>query len=277
MAEKVGMRATQTPFVVMTISLAAIVCLAGCQQSFVPRPMLSAGQDGWNYCPRFSDEFDGTRLDTSKWHDHNPAWAGRAPAWFSPDNVRVEGGMLRLVAKAENRPGLPPEYHTLTTAAVKSRERIQYGFFETRCRPARCTAVSAFWLYDSTPSWWGEIDVFEIAAGVPWATRNYNTNFHLFHKPGYQGTIEKHIERAVTWNAPYVLADEFHVYGMEWAATDIKWYVDGRLIRREDNEHIHEPMFININLETQPWYGVPAPESLPAVYEVDYVRAWGRT
>lgn len=37
----------------------------------------------WQPIPELTDEFKGNKLDSTKWHDHNPGWKGREPGFFS--------------------------------------------------------------------------------------------------------------------------------------------------------------------------------------------------
>lgn len=84
----------------------------------------------WTPIPELTDEFDGDKLDQAKWHDHNPGWQGRQPGIFSGDNVAVSDGKLHLTARVETLPDLPKGCHTFTTAAVKSKALVKYGYFE---------------------------------------------------------------------------------------------------------------------------------------------------
>jgi len=78
----------------------------------------------WDPNLAMSDEFNGRKLDDSKWWTTNPDWKGREPEWFDP---RQRVGERRLPA-AHHAPGrAPPElkekgYHTYATAAVKSKD-----------------------------------------------------------------------------------------------------------------------------------------------------------
>jgi len=175
----------------------------------------------WEPFAPMTDEFDGPVLDESKWHPRNPDWPGRPPAFFNPKNVSVREGMLHLEAKKETLGGLPKGYHTFTTAAVKSRTKVRYGYFEIRARAMDSQASSAFWFYDRTPEIWSEIDVFEIGARPQ--PHRYYMNTHLFHT--LVETVHWHKSRI--WEAPYNLSREFHVYGLEWDRDAIRWTVDG--------------------------------------------------
>ena len=227
----------------------------------------------WQPIPELTDEFDGDRLDPAKWHDHNPQWKGRQPGFFSKKNVTVRDGALHLTARAEDLPNLPDGYHTFTTAAVKSKALVKYGYFEIRCKPMKSRASSAFWFYHSTPEIWTEIDVFEIGGGAPGHERTVHMNVHVFHTP----TEKKHWSKPERWNAPRDLADDFHVYALEWDKNHLKFYFDGKLLRTVENTHWHQPLHMNFDSETMPnWFGLPKKESLPTTFSIEYVRSYKR-
>ena len=66
------------------------------QDIFQPNAKLSGL---WVLDKSFSDEFNKTKLDETKWWDFNPAWHGRKPSHFARSNVKVKKGLLRLSAK----------------------------------------------------------------------------------------------------------------------------------------------------------------------------------
>ena len=174
----------------------------------------------------------------------------------------------------QEEPGAPNRkegYHTYTCAAVKSKTTVLYGYFEVRCKPMKSAGSSSFWFYDSTEDWWTEIDVFEIGGGSPGYERKYNMNVHVFRTP----EEERHWSDHSVWVAPADLADDFHVYALEWDEKEIKWYFDSQEVRRVENTHWHQPLTLNFDSETMPkWFGLPKDEDLPSTYRIDYVRAW---
>ncbi|KAB2641426.1 MAG: family 16 glycosylhydrolase [Verrucomicrobia bacterium] len=228
----------------------------------------------WKPIPELTDEFDGGKLDATKWQDHNPGWKGRKPGFFSTTNVGVSDGKLHLTARAENLKDPPQGYHTFTTAAVKSKALVKYGYFEIKCRPMKSKASSGFWFYSKTQEAWTEIDVFEIC-GVGEKWRNtYNMNAHVFFTP----TETHHWSKGDTWKAPFDFVDDYHIYGLEWDQAVIKWWVDGKVVRELKNTHWHEPLNMNFDSETMPeWFGLPDKESLPSTFSIEYVRSWRHT
>ncbi len=252
------------------LPLAALLALAAPALAGPAQPCpLNHGR--WEPNPALTDEFDGDKLDETKWWPYNPGWKGRQPGFFNPKNVRVADGMLHLDAKKETLPDLPQGYHTWTTAFVKGKQLVRYGYFEIRARAMDSQASSAFWFYDGTPEIWSEIDVFEIGARPQ--PNNYYTNTHLFHT-----LVEtSHWHKSRIWKAPYNLAREFHVYGLEWDPEVIRFTIDGAVTREEKNTHWHQLLALCFDSETFPdWFGLPKDDALPATFSVDYVRTWKR-
>ena len=252
------------------VSLAVALALAAPAVAAPAAPCpLKHGQ--WEPFPALTDEFDGDTLDASKWFPNNPGWQGRQPGWFNPKNVRLADGMLHLDAKKETLPNLPPGYNTFTTAFVKGKRLVRYGYFEIRARAMDSQASSAFWFYDATPEIWSEIDVFEIGARPQ--PHNYYMNTHLF----YTLVETSHWAKSRIWKAPYNLAKELHVYGLEWDPEVIKYSIDGTVAREEKNTHWHQLLALCFDSETfADWFGLPKDDALPATFSVDYCRVWKR-
>jgi len=232
-----------------------------------------ANKGNWKKFELMSDEFEAAQLDSNKWHPRNPSWLGRQPAYFYPGNVTLSDGKLHLAMKKQEVPEMPRDkgYHTYTSAAVKSKTTVKYGYFEVKCRPMKSAGSSSFWFYDSTPELWTEIDVFEIGGAAPGFEKKYNMNVHVFRTP----TENKHWSMGEVWIAPSDLADDYHTYGLEWDKDKIQWYFDGVLVRWVENTHWHQPLTLNFDSETMPkWFGLPKDSDLPSTYSIEYIRAW---
>lgn len=252
----------------LTLLLLALIPLRSYAQTPASDPQ---NTKNWKLLDEFSDDFNGTQIDDSKWYDYNPQWKGRKPGYFSRDNVNVQNGYLQLTAKYEDLAEMPDGYHTYTTAAVKSKGTVKYGYFEIRCQSMTSSASSAFWLYENTTDNWTEIDIFEIGGTAKNEENAINTNVHVFHTP----TDDTHWQIHKKLTVPFKHHEEFHTYGLEWDEENIKWFVDGELYRSIPNTNWHFPLTINMDSETFPdWFGLPDPSDLPATYKIDYVRTW---
>ncbi|MCG6186832.1 family 16 glycosylhydrolase [Maribellus maritimus] len=238
-----------------------------------PECPLSKGE--WEYISEWSDEFNGNTLDTTKWYPRNPGWKGRKPGYFSPANVSVKDGKMILTSKTEDLPDLPEGYHTFTTAAVKSKAFMLYGYYEIRFKPMDSRCSSAFWFYSIEPDLWTEIDVFEICGKhpTPEMEQKYFMTVHVMKHP----EVKEKTKSSELWETPSRLANQFWIAGLEWDEKEIKWYLNGELIRVKQNKYWHQPLNMNFDSETFPsWFGLPDPKDPAGHFEVDYVRVWKR-
>ncbi len=86
----------------------------------------------WVLNEQFSDEFNGTSLDSSKWNNYHPNWIGRAPGLFVSSNVSVGGGYLKLKGGVLDPPQtINGSEFNISCAAVTSKEQAaSYGYYE---------------------------------------------------------------------------------------------------------------------------------------------------
>ncbi|WP_123358907.1 family 16 glycosylhydrolase [Pseudomonas frederiksbergensis] len=245
-------------------------------------PLSDQGNTGqWILDSQFSDDFDDTTLNASRWHVNNATGTeslGRKPALFTPDNAYLSDGHLNIVFRKET---LPQKYVRLgyegySSAMVRTIERSFYGYYEARAKPMDSAGSSAFWL-----AWTGladnatEIDIFEIGGKTKNASfdRRYNMNAHVWATP--QGT--EHLSDGSSWISPWRLASAFHVYGFDWQPDTLRWYVDGVLVREAKNTHWFFPMEIVFDSEAMwNWFGVVDDADLPSTFSVDYLKVWRR-
>ena len=165
-------------------------------------------------------------------------------------------------------------YKDYTSAALHSKVRSSYGYYEVKARPMNSGGSSSFWFQqDDQPGWRTEIDVFEIGGKAKGFQRKYNMNLHVFQTRAQK----KHWSVGGAWTAPWPLAADYHVYGLEWDKDEIKYFVDGVVVREVENTHWHQPLFLIFDSETMPeWFGMPEDEDLPSTFSIEYVRAWKR-
>lgn len=191
----------------------------------------------------WSDEFNGTPIDRTKWDFdlgngfYDKVAKRRITGWGNgelqyytdrPANASVKDGLLRIRAIEESKRGFK-----YTSARLKSRKRDgsplfnkKYGRFVFRAKmPTGQGVWPALWLLpqkDTYGGWAssGEIDVLEVKGQEPHTvvgTIHYgtrwpnNTEGSTVHKLPNGGRI-----------------DTFHTYAVEWEPDEIRWYVDGK-------------------------------------------------
>lgn len=226
----------------------------------------------WLRFPEFSDEFNAGGLNDVIWTT-TYAWKGRPPGLFRASNVTIKDGLLELAMRNETVPEMKkdPKYHTYTSAFLHTRRLTRYGYFEVRARPMNSAGSSSFWFAHGVNDWRTEIDVFEIGGKAPGRENAYHMNCHVFTEKG----VKDHWHTGGVWQAPWRLADDFHVYGLEWTPEKITFHVDGVAVRSMVNTHWHKPMRMIFDSETMPdWFGLPDVKDLPSFFHIDYVRAW---
>lgn len=232
---------------------------------------------GWVRFPEMWDEFNGPALDTNKWTVGMYWWQGRQPAWFSPNNVEVRDAQLHLTMRKESVPEQLKTrgYHDYTSAALHTKARSSYGYYEVKARPMNSGGSSSFWFQQEDqklfPRWSTEIDVFELCGKSATHDRRYYMTVHAFSTP----EEKRHWQVGSYWESPTRFAEDFHVFGFEWDRAELRWYIDGVLVRTVQNTHWHQPLFLIFDSETMPeWFGMPDDADLPSTFSIEYVRAW---
>lgn len=230
----------------------------------------------WQPMPDFWDEFNGDKLDASRWETRSPYYPGKPPGLYQPQNVTLDKGMLQLWVKPETVANAPSGYHSFTTAYLTTRKTVLYGYFEVRAKPVKARINSGFWFYRWTETGTYEIDVFEIGGTAPKHENVVHTNTHVFKGNPEHENDQNRRSDPQGWSAGnMMLADDFHIYGLEWDEHELRYYFDNALIRRKPNTSWHVPMHLRFSTETHPnWFGLPRSGEVPAAFLVDYVRAW---
>ena len=227
----------------------------------------------------WQDEFDGLRLDTTKWTSEVNDWGGgnEELQYYTarPENAYLADGALVIVAHRE-------KYLTkaFTSARLNTRYKAgwQYGRFEVRAKmPKGWGLWPAIWMLPTDDRYgpWpagGEIDIAEVlgreSAEVHGAVHFGNEN--PYHRRSSAGTTR--LKRGD-------FSKEFHVFSVEWEAGVIRWYLDNQLyhtakVERPMEERYH--LLLNLAIGSK-WPGTPkANTDFPAHFYVDYVRVFAR-
>ncbi len=239
-------------------------------------------------CPQliWSDEFEGSTLDESKWShqlgDGCPelcGWGNNELQYYQAENVTVRNGTLRVTAREQQVSG---KSYTSGRIRTLGKGDWTFGRFEARIRMSRGQGIwPAFWMMptDEVYGWpqSGEIDIMENVGHEP---ATIHGTIH-FGDPWPENTF-----RGVSYSLhDGAFADDFHEFAVERDAGAIRWYVDDVLFSawtEEDLASFHWPFderfHILLNLAVGGnWPGSPdATTVFPQTLEVDYVRIYDR-
>jgi len=195
--------------------------------------------------------------------------------------------------------GVPYEF---TGAELTTDRRTDYqytyGYYEARLRmPFMHGAWNSFWTFrgndvPATGDNAGEIDIFETLGRFD-NPNLIKTNIHLdfceegdpagFAEEGIIGGepdecgtkgigdlcfgVPSYDENVCTYNY-----EDWHTYGMELTPKHILWYIDGELVRFEENPGIHDDLWVEFGLVADPNFPPTDPTNFDVIHEVDYFR-----
>ncbi len=224
-------------------------------ESFYAMPQPPAGQR-WIVNVQFSDEFNGTEIDSEKWYDYHPDWSGRAPGLFESKNVSVEDGNLVLKAEymEDGDPSKDDTWYISCAAVISKTQEAHFGYYESRFKANATTMSTTFWLstHGATNSWDAseqpaaisngkysqELDIcecigddmsdhvgedgFTLLSGVAAMTDGSSFNAHCFYTPTGGSSSDYNIQRAQSWNTNIETADgslmsaDYHIASCWW-------------------------------------------------------------
>lgn len=188
---------------------------------------------------------------------------------------------LVITAREEN----PDDYncwygdctHTSARCITRGKVEFEYGRIEARIKVPYGQGIwPAFWMLGSNfPSvGWprsGEIDIMENIGREP------NTLHGTVHGPGYSGGAG--LTGSLLLDEP--LADDYHVYAIEWFPNEIRWYFNDQHYHTLTPQNLggntwafDQPFFLLLNVAVGGnWPGYPDETTVfPQQMLVDYVR-----
>ncbi|MFK7921537.1 MAG: family 16 glycosylhydrolase [Bacteroidia bacterium] len=228
----------------------------------------------------WSEEFDGTALDTNLWnYEIGNAQFNNEQQYYSdsPENIKVENGRLVITAR-EDSLGLM-SYSSAKITSLRKGD-FRYGRFEARMKfPLTQGMWPAFWMLPTEKVYgeWpesGEMDIVEMIGSKPsQAVGTLHTGLPHTYISGY-------------YDLPpgETFADTFHVFTMEWEPDSVTWFVDGIKYHQLTPNDIspwapfQEEFHLILNLAVGgTWPGPVDPTTVfPQTMEVDYVRVYNR-
>lgn len=186
----------------------------------------------------WSDEFDGTEIDSSKWfvegEDSEDNRTARRGGYWSPEAITVSDGFATI----STYKGEDGYYYT---GSLKSQDKYEskFGYYEIRCKLPKAYGIwSAFWLMPVGEDFengntdakvaGSEIDIFEAPA---YPREKVQQTIHL----GGYGSSHQSIYN-IKWLVTDLgnIYDDFHTYGVYWNKDIYIFYVDGEAVWKTD-------------------------------------------
>ena len=240
----------------------------------------------------WSDEFNGTSLDSSKWTlESGGTWYNNELQYYTAgDNIAVQNGVLTITARLQNYGG---RQYTSSRLKTQGKASWTYGKVEARIKlPYGQGMWPAFWMLGDnidTVQWpqCGEIDIMEMVGGIgPGGVNRNAVAVGSLHRPNSdtaQSTTPKSL--SANYNNPgnVNLSDDFHVFSIEWDASAIKYLVDGNVYQTIDISSnsdgfqvFRKPFFIVLNLAVGgDWPGSPDQTTVwPQQMQIDWVHVY---
>ena len=248
-----------------------ILVIAGIVNSCSPSSGLKKTDPAYTLV--WADEFNGTSIDMNNWNYNigGEGWGNDEQEYYTDKNATIEDGHLVIAGKAEQ---VGSNGYTSSRLTTKTKREFTYGKIEARIKiPAGQGLWPAFWMLGSNidaVGWpvCGEIDIME----------------HINADSIFYGTLHwVNNEKVSSGNQMIAIPEEFHVYGIEWTADAIDWYIDGTKFHSvnikdsiNSTEEFHKPFFILLNLAIGgDWPGqIIDTTKIPAKMLVDYVRLY---
>jgi beta-glucanase (GH16 family) len=244
----------------------------------------------------WSDEFDGPNgsvPDPKKWtYDigvGGDGWGNKELEYYTSHkkNAYLKNGNLVITARKEKTKAPDGTTRNYTSARLKTLGLFSqsYGRFEARMKIPKGQGMwPAFWMMgdDVDKVGWptcGEIDVMENIGKEPGTVHG---SLHGTNATG--GTSDA--TKILSLPNGQSLADDFHIYAVEWEPSTVRFYLDSTLYATFDQSQwpaggrwvFDHPFFILVNVAVGgDWPGPPDNTTkFPQQMLVDYVRVYAK-
>ncbi len=231
--------------------------------------ILPPAESGQKWALRWSDEFDGTSVNTKMWKINNKARAEDPnKTWYSPNNVSVSNGTLKLLVKQEAYKNA--NYTGAMLDSTGDYRRNRYGYYEARIK------------YDFVgPGFWANFWLCGVDRWPPEIDNEIVTQRQgqVYLANHYRDSAAVHRSTNTFVDLDYT---QWHTYGVLWLpGQPIQFYIDGKLAFTADSPAENPPsidMYVSLRAGAfydSSWGGAPdGSTKYPGTAEYDYVRVY---
>lgn len=251
----------------------------------------------------FSDEFNGSSLDTTKWFDHHPTWEGREPGLFMRSQVSIADGYMQIRGEKMAKDSIIHAYNRELTfnvkgGAVVSKNSTFLGYYECRLKAAATTMSATFWFSGrggigpkGCDNYGLEWDIQECIGRKgdfkgSYFANGMHSNAHYWYTD-CEGKKHDHRATQVKFDDDEVASKNFHVYGGWWRnESSASYYYDNGEPKHQKfydvvtKKPFDKPMYMRLVSETYPfpWIELPNDDELADdtknVVYYDWVRGY---
>lgn len=229
---------------------------------------------GQGFVLAWEDNFDS--LDSSLWALQTFSWDGNL-AQFSTANAEAINGIATIHLTREPADTTKP----FRGVEMRSKRTITYGKIEARIRFAKGSGVVSGLVAIYTP-WpaddWNEID-FEHLGNAP---TSIQTNCQVYTGPAMQKPVTTSVtptgyEQIVSLD--FDAEADFHVYSAEWTPAEVKFLVDGVVVRTWSDEiaRMRLPQNLLFTIwasDSAGWAGAIDDTTAPSAAEMDWIKVY---
>ncbi|QVL30677.1 glycoside hydrolase family 16 protein [Telmatocola sphagniphila] len=213
----------------------------------------------------WNDEFDGTKVDASKWNSDRDNWNGLP---LSKDSVYLDGkGHANIELKRVNQ--------TLFGGCLTSKVKWKYGYFEARMRSQQLDGhfVGLSLLSEVTDC----IDIFHYTKGAeqPLGGIVLNSSQPNMGKIDYLPKLASYAKQNTKLKATQGLGEDYHIHSLLWTEKEFIFYLNGIEIYRTEAVKIIKELKVEILFDGVRYDPSGNSERKPPyLTSVDYVRVF---
>ncbi|MBQ5906831.1 MAG: family 16 glycosylhydrolase [Treponema sp.] len=226
----------------------------------------------------------------SGWEKANWTNGDMFNCWWDPENITFnESGnslmKMKICKNLDPSHKLDGNVMEYNGAELRTTGTYGYGYYEVRMKPCKASGTnSSFFLYtrdDEHNIEWNEVD-------IEFITKDMGDGRGLRSIPQFNFFIDNAGEghEFLYTDLEFDASTAFHVYGIEYAADHISWYVDGKKVYTatgcEEGDHNHAQGSLprhNMQIMVNFWPGTGVDDwlghfdySAPLYAEYDYIK-----
>ena len=218
---------------------------------------LSAANPASNMKLVFSDEFDGDKLDATKW-----ATVGEPTAITPFKAAKISGVRITLIKKED----------MIQTNGISTRGKFEQarGYFEASLR------LNGYKGHGATFSLRAKDDKVTPSMNLYWETSGGD---YISPLGRYLDDKGQHELRSESSGSKLLKAGEsskkFNTYGFLWTEKGFTWFLNGKPVHKVDRPVVDAPMSLGISHRCGEWERPNLNlKQLPDDIEIDWVKIW---